>query len=135
MFTLPCSLKDHVPLHAEVFLPPHRDIVRFCVSQEFLTFSERMNEEGLVSLVPSIKYSADSPLNSTPASCSFKFTCHRKNGQYLSTARNLFEQLLATGGVLTQQYYRTDKWAGSFPDTFALPKSNVLSSEGANGTP
>jgi hypothetical protein len=111
-------MQDHVPYEADLNIPAHPDLPRVCASQEFLAFTERIQRELQVSIVPSADNVAGFPF-------SFKFRCHRSNCVYLSPAREHFDAFLGTHGVLHAFPQRKSSGAATTPGVVGQAPTSV----------
>lgn len=82
-----------MPYEADLTIPNHPDLALLCSSQEFLAFTEQVQRELQVSIIPSSDNTPGYPFV-------FKFRCQRSNCDCLTPAREHFDAFLGNHGVL-----------------------------------
>ncbi|KZS96150.1 cytoplasmic protein [Sistotremastrum niveocremeum HHB9708] len=135
-------LLDHVPLEAELAVPPNPELSHFCGSPEFNAFTEKMKREFQVVITPTIKPQPSPPSTASPHSLksiiipetSFKFRCQRSNSDCLSTVKEALEQFLIEHNIRVYPPPNSHKRADSFADAFPHFNSKLLSNVNATDT-
>jgi len=121
---------EHVPFEAFLVIPQHPDVPSLCNSGDFSSVVDRIRRDYQVTIVPVA--SADAPTSSR-SEHAFKFFCQKSNSDYLSAAREQFEQFLNTHGVQTYPYNPPHQRPDSFAEAFPHFPSKLLATPTQSG--
>ncbi|KZW02016.1 hypothetical protein EXIGLDRAFT_637795 [Exidia glandulosa HHB12029] len=119
-------LLDHVPFEAFLLIPPNPEVPGLCITAEFANTVERIRRDYQVNIVPVSRDSSEVP-SSNPGEHAFKFFCQKSNSDYLSAAREQFEQLLQQYNIKTYPFTAPQKRPDSIAGAFAHFPSKLLS--------
>lgn len=123
---------EHVPFEAFLLVPPNPEVPGLCNTSDFGNVVERIRRDYQVNIIAVAGNEAPS---SQPGEHAFKFFCQKSNSDYLSAAREQFEQFLVLNNVKTYPAAAPHKRTDSFTDAFPHFPSKLLSTSSHPDSP